>query len=114
MSEKKQYDYRLRCDNHDKDLVFNGEEIASTSTRTTYGDSQNRYSCVTLYKTESGKYILLEENISHWQGESNSQNALILDSLDEVSAHFTDHEYGLARWEKEFLQEVGIDLVQEI
>ena len=116
MSEKhdQQWDYKIRCNSHNEDIVFNGKEVASHSSRKTYGDSQNRYNCLDLYQTESGKYVLVDEYVTHWQGEEGTKNVYICENLDEVKSYFTDREGKLSEWEKEFLEDAGISLVKEI
>ena len=112
--------FKIRCDNFNEDLVFTGEKIATGGNRSTYGDAQNRYNYYELYRSESGKYIFVDEYVTHWQGETGSRNGYILDSVDDLKLHIIERDGMrpeddfLSEWEKEFLEEAGIDLVIEV
>ena len=50
-------------------LRFTGFEIGSGSTRTSSGDSSNRWTSVRIWRTKGGKYVVRAGNYTCWQGE---------------------------------------------
>ena len=103
---------RLKRDGQ-ADLAFTGEEIASSTNQSHQGDRQNRFTTLTLYRTESGKFVLHIEYETHWQGEKNESEALVFDSLEAVKDKITDKDY-IDDYEKEFLKSAGIEFVERI
>lgn len=76
-----------------KDLEFEGIELASSSDWKQQGPNNSRFSRFGLYRTEGGKYVIHRENISHWAGEENDSIAEIFDSAAALVAD-GENEYG--------------------
>jgi hypothetical protein len=70
------------------DLAFQGEEIASASTRWVRGQQQNRWHELTLYQTTGGKFVAAREYITQWQGESGETEARVCESEADVIEFF--------------------------
>lgn len=70
----------------EKDLRFNGVALASVSNRWVAGQEQTRWTEITVYQTESGKYVIAWEFITLWQGEENSYRAKVCERVAEVTA----------------------------
>ena len=103
---------RLKRDGQ-ADLAFTGKEIAVSTNQSYQGDRQNRFTTLTLYSTESGKFVLHIEYETHWQGEENESEVFVFESLDEVKAKITDKDY-IDDYEKELLKSAGIEFVERI
>lgn len=73
-----------------KDLRFNGEVVAWASSRWVAGQEQTRWTEITVYQTESGKYVIAWEFITLWQGEENSYRAKVCERVAEVVAELMD------------------------
>lgn len=107
-----------------RDLKFQGQQIAFGTNREHQGDLQNRYNEVTIYKTKAGKYVLHQEYVTHWQGENNTSCASVHDTMKDAMDRFkygeTDldeldyAQYGLSRWQKEFVEACGFPEYEEI
>lgn len=108
---------RLHRDNQ-KDLVFNGEEIASTSSKWISGQDQTRWTEYTLYRTAGGKYVLQRVYITRWQGESGSEEAEIFDDADALGEHIggeiSNTEYALIAEAAKKCPELESLIVEEI
>ena len=107
--------HMIRCDNHREDLVFDGRLMASQDNRWVNGRDQTRYSNLSLYVTDSGKYVYHYEYITLWQGESSTSNVQIYDTLAEFKEAFlADGREMISDFEKDFLAEAGIPLIKRI
>ncbi len=67
-----------------KNLTFTGEIIADASGRHYAGREQNRWTELTLYKTQGGKFVLQREYFTQWQGEEGSDHAEVCDTPQVV------------------------------
>ena len=113
--------YRVKRDG-EKDLKFSGELIAEASDHSHQGSRQNRWTEMRLYKTTSGKFVLVEEHITCWQGESNTITALVLESEEAVvdAIEMGHEEMGfeeggrISDVAKELLEDAGIEFVEEV
>ena len=113
MCKKKQY--RIRTNNRNTDLRFTGEEVASWSNRIIgNGGDSSRWREWDLYKTDSGKFVYIQNDVTLWQGESDRKIAKIFDSLDAVGKYFISKTDRLTTDEKEFLDQCGIELIEDI
>ena len=75
-----------------KDLRFTGEMLANVSNRWLAGREQTRWTEITAYKTESGKYVIAWEFITLWQGEMNTCKATVCGMVSEVVAELMDND----------------------
>jgi hypothetical protein len=84
--------FLLKCDG-DRDLKFKGELIASASSsddreRQDYSGSVGRWSTMSLYMTEGGKYIATHIRHTRWRGERTSYSTAVLDDSESVIEFF--------------------------
>jgi hypothetical protein len=97
---------KIRRDNM-KDLVFKGVELGSASSRTINGPGQNRYSNLSLYKTEGGKYVFHNEYITHWQGESDTSEAEVFDTAEDLINDLIGPDGEVSELRKELIEEAA-------
>lgn len=109
MSEK----YRVERDG-EKDLVFEGEIVASVDGRIVAGREMNRWDEYTLYKTLKGKYILEHQYITLWQGERNLNEAWIGDDPAETLKKAGFDQVQIPRLIKDLAKEAGIDIAEHV
>ncbi len=65
-------------------LSFEGNILAESNGRWAGGKEQNRWHDVTLYETETHKYVLSIEYHTLWQGELDHYYAQFADSVEEL------------------------------
>lgn len=65
-------------------LAFNGDAVASDTTRAHDGPTQNRWHDATIYRTAAGKYVVAVSYHTCWQGELEHDYADVADSPDQV------------------------------
>ena len=109
--------YRLRGDNQTHDLKFNGVLIAEASNQAIQGPQQHRYTVFYLYKTETEKYVMCQENVTNYPSEEDTNNLHVFRNLEAVKDHFLNSHIDdtpLPRWIKEFMTDCDIELVKEI
>jgi len=82
-----------------KDLVFEGEQLASASGRWRSGQEQTRWDVLELYKTKSGRYVMCRIYRTCWQGETDSHQADVYEDVealrDEYKEEMSNLEYEL-------------------
>ncbi len=95
----------ITLENHQgPDVRFQGEEIASTTSKAINGPGSTRWTELTLYRSQGGKLICHEVGITCWEGEHN-----------RYTVHFADDEkelieaLGYGRLAKVLYAEAGID-----
>lgn len=93
---------------NDTDIRFNGEEIASVSSKSAYNDG-GRWTVLKLWKTKGGKFICQSIGRTQWQGETDRFSAAIADDEAGVIDFF---KHG--RLAKELYSEANIDDVQSV
>lgn len=71
-------------------LVFMGAVVANISGRHDGGHDSIRYHDLTLYKTESGKWVLHDEYISRMQGEACTKHAWVFSSFKGMLDYLYD------------------------
>jgi hypothetical protein len=74
-------------------LVFTGEEIAADNTKTL---NSTRWSKVTVYRTEKGKFVVGLGRITCWQGERDHYSAEVVLSIEEACSYIEEHCPSLA------------------
>lgn len=87
----------------EKDLRFTGKVIASASGRWSNGREQNRFDEITVYRTSGGNYVLHQEYITFWQGESCTSEAAIYKTPAELN-------HALGAPTNELIKEILADL----
>jgi hypothetical protein len=90
-----------------RNVRFTGEEIACASGKWAAGREQNRYTRLTLFRTDGGKYVLYDEYITQWQGEFCSDKVFILDSAAAIYDHLLGEDGSLGRLDKELLEKAA-------
>jgi hypothetical protein len=66
-------------------LEFEGQKIASASSRNHAGKERNRWHEITVWKTASGKFVAAVSYLTQWEGEASHDDALAFDSLEQVA-----------------------------
>jgi hypothetical protein len=103
----------VRRDN-ERDLRFTGTRIAARSSspdkaRPNYSGSPGRWSELTLYKTEGGKWVAAKVGHTQWQGEKDRFSAAVCDTPQAVVDFFG------ANWlAKELYEEAGLDAAEDV
>lgn len=87
-----------------KDLTFEGWELAESSNRRFEGPGQNRYTTLTIYKTKGGKYVLLEEYRTHWQGEDDRTTAEVYANIDDLLDRLIGDDGTVSEMRKELIK----------
>lgn len=101
-------EFTLERDNA-PNLKFKGECIGVASSKDPYNNNNGRWVNLCLYKTEGGKLICYQENITCWQGERNKYKAEVCNTEAEVIAWF-----GQGRVAKELYEDASIENVESI
>lgn len=73
-----------------RDVRFTGEIIAEASSRRHTGNSQSRWTELTLYRTASGKFVCYEVGRTMWQGERNRHKVTVCTDHEGVIDAFGD------------------------
>ena len=71
-----------------KNLTFQGRVIGEESDYT--AQNRGRWSNYTLYQTQGNKYVGQIEHISQWQGEYDTSEVFVADTLEELSEKMID------------------------
>lgn len=74
-------------------LTFIGEQLASESTKTL---NSTRWQKCTVYRTESGKIVVGNGNITCWQGESDYYTAEVFADIESAMNYIEEHAAELA------------------
>ena len=92
------------------DLEITGERLAFVSDQRTSGDTNDRFTERTVYKTAGGKYVIHHEYITMWQNESGNSSVKVFDTLKEVEQYLnpSDDEFYLSDEIKYLLKELGL------
>jgi len=94
----------------EKDLKFRGEVLASVNNQWIAGRDQDRWKEITIYKTESGKYVVAIIHRTCWEGEVDRFKAEICETAENVyKALLSDEPIGevLSNLAKEALEEAA-------
>lgn len=100
--------------NGDRNLRFQGKEIASASTWKHYGPDQNRFTNLTVYQTKGGKYVLRNEYVTRWQGENGTSQADIYESIEDLMDSVIGNEEYLTEDGKPFIPNLAKELAEEL
>lgn len=88
-----------------KDLEFTGEKLAGVSGRWAHGQEQNRWTDLSLYRAEGGKYVVVNRYVTWWEGEESTTRATVCDTARAVYDLLTDGgKEDLGRLDKELLE----------
>jgi hypothetical protein len=97
-----------------RDLSVTGTIVATASSRIGRdGQSQNRWTVLTLYKTKSGKFVVQSVGHTLWMGESTRYAATVCENEEAVVEALTQNEY-LSELAKELLDDAHIDYSDEV
>jgi hypothetical protein len=85
-------EFAITRDN-ERDLVFTGEIIASASSspetsRSDFSGSTGRWTELTLYKTQGGKYVCESIGRTQWQGEHDRHKGAVCETPECVCEFF--------------------------
>jgi hypothetical protein len=87
-------------------IKFTGELIGDAGGKWQNGREQTRWTELELYRTESGKYVLSNEYVTCWQGESGSHTVTIFDSAKAL-IKYLESDGGLGRLDTELLRDAA-------
>ena len=90
-----------------RDLRFTGEKLADASNQWVAGKENNRWHELALYRTATGRYVLQEEYVTRWQGETGASNAVVCATAQEALDVLANEDGGLSALDKELLQEAA-------
>lgn len=93
---------------NEPDLVFDGEQIASVTSKGRSRDT-GRWTKLELYKTESGKFICVEIGCTQWEGERTRNRAVVVELEHDIQDFF-----GFGWLAKELYADAGIEAVEII
>ena len=91
------------------DLRFTGVKLAHESSRKPDGPSNSRWTEITLYRTDSGKYVVERVAISVWEGENDKLEGFVCDDHQAVI-----DVLGHGWVSKEIYNQAGIEAVEDI
>lgn len=97
-------------------LRIRGELLASNNSssdnaRSDYSGSTGRSQEVSVYKTASGKFVVAIHHDTYWQGEHDTDEAVVLPSLAQCVAYLEDNVPGWML--QELIEELGEEAVAE-
>jgi len=93
-----------------RNIVFVGKIVAEESTRE---NNSTRWRECAVYETKGGKYVLSDDGISLWQGESDVHDAKVFGTLDDLFRDLTvGNEIDFVT--KSLAKQLGYDLTEEI
>jgi hypothetical protein len=89
------------------DLVFTGVQIAHADDDPM--NQQSRWTELTLYQAENGKYICQKAHKTRWQGEHDSYEAIVCDTYNDIIEYF-----GYGRIAKKLYKRAHIDATLDV
>ena len=84
----------------ERNIRFKGELIAEDREKTSTG----RFLDLKLYKTSGNNYVCVSKKITQWQGETDSTQAVLVKTKDEIMGFF-----GMSDLAKNIYFEANID-----
>lgn len=98
-----------------RDLVFHGVLVAETNNQ---HRDDTRWTVLKMWKTQAGKYVVQKQFITRWQGERDTVEAEVFDSVKALGEHYGNEisnlEYSLIADAAETCPELDELLVDEI
>lgn len=98
-----------------RDLVFQGVVIAETNNQ---HRDDTRWTVLKMWKTQAGKYVIQRQHITRWQGERDTVEAEVFDTVEALGEHYgaeiSNLEYSLIAEAVETCPELDELLVDEI
>jgi hypothetical protein len=85
-------------------IRFTGEQIGKGSTRSIRGEGQNRWTEVSIYHTQGGRYVAHVGRITCWQGETDHHAAVSKATPQEVVAWLKGEDDKLGRASQEAVE----------
>lgn len=73
-------------------LVFRGALLAEGSSRESRGDGENRWHEVRVYRTAAGKIVYQVEFSTRWQGERDTSDVHVADTLDAAVQYLRGYD----------------------
>lgn len=66
-------------------LSFDGESLATESSRIHAGKTRNRWHEIEVWKTTAGKFVVAVSYRTQWEGESSYDDGLAFDTKEQVA-----------------------------
>jgi len=96
-------------------LTFEGILLAESTTREINGPRSNRWHNYELHRTRGGKYVLVHEYITLWQGEANFRDAWVSEDANEVFQRAVENNDGyFSDALVELAWKAGIDIAEKL
>ncbi|MFK7817216.1 MAG: hypothetical protein AB8G99_00735 [Planctomycetaceae bacterium] len=76
----------------DRALSFRGKKLAQAGEQGTQGEAKDRWHTISLYHTESDRYIAYIEYHATWEGEEEWFSAYVANSGEELVAFLQEHD----------------------
>lgn len=106
-------EYRISR-NGRKDLVFEGEILATVNDHSFNSWGRERWDEYTLYKSKNGKFIVQHAYITFYQGEDNIHEAWVSNTAEKALQRAGSDEIEVPRLIKELAGAAGIDFSEHI
>lgn len=88
-------------------LAFTGTQLAQFDNRSVRGPNQNRWTIVTLYRTQGGKIVAEVEHRTQWEGENDWTKASTFATAKEAIDWLQEGEDSLGRVSQAALEIAG-------
>ncbi len=113
--ENKMEKYVVKRDGQ-RNLSFTGSLLSEASSWMPYGENENRWEELALYKTKGGKYVLSYEYNTAFEGENEEHKAFVADNIENIVKKYQAmSEYGIIPDVlKHLLEKAGFDFTEEI
>lgn len=76
----------------DRALSFRGKKIAEAGEQGTQGEAKDRWHTISLYHTESDRFVAYIEYHATWEGEEEWFSAYVANSADELVDCLQEHD----------------------
>ena len=76
----------------DRPLSFHGKKLAQSGEQGTQGEAKDRWHTITLYHTESDRFVAHIEYHATWEGEEEWSSAYVAISAEELVQQLQEHD----------------------
>ncbi len=76
----------------DRALSFRGKKLAAAGEQGTQGEAKDRWHCISIYHTETDRYVAHIEYHATWEGEEEWSSAYVANSAEELVQCLQEHD----------------------
>ena len=76
----------------DRALSFRGRKLAASGEQGTQGEAKDRWHCISIYHTETDRYVAHIEYHATWEGEEEWSSAYVANSAEELVQCLQEHD----------------------